>query len=163
MGVDEALPQALEKVAEWNELFTTLEDRQRGVIMTMGKGGVGKTVMAATIASELARRGHSVLLSTTDPAAHIADTIGDGLPNLHIDRIDPKAETEAYCENILSKNRDRLSDDDMALLEEELRSPCIEEIAVFQAFARTVARGTDQFIVLDTAPTGHTLAQGVVP
>jgi arsenite-transporting ATPase len=152
-----AVPQALDNVQEWNELFTSLEEQKRGVIMTMGKGGVGKTVMAAAIAAELARRGHSVLLSTTDPAAHVADTIGDGLPNLHIDRIDPKAETEGYCEDILSKNRGKLSDDDMALLEEELRSPCIEEIAVFQAFAKTVAKGTDQFIVLDTAPTGHTL------
>jgi arsenite-transporting ATPase len=152
-----ALPDALEQVQEWHALLESLENQQRGVIMTMGKGGVGKTVMAATIASELARRGHSVLLSTTDPAAHLAATIGNGLPNLHVGRIDPKAETAAYCEDILSKNRGKLSDDDMALLEEELRSPCIEEIAVFQAFARTVGKGKDQFIVLDTAPTGHTL------
>ncbi|HEY5621148.1 MAG TPA: ArsA-related P-loop ATPase, partial [Pontiella sp.] len=153
----DALPPALEKTQDWNELFSSLESQGNGVVMTMGKGGVGKTVMAAAIAAELARRGHSVLLSTTDPAAHVADTIGDGLPNLHVERIDPKSETEAYCEDILAKNRGKLSVNDMALLEEELRSPCIEEIAVFQAFARTVARGADQFIVLDTAPTGHTL------
>jgi arsenite-transporting ATPase len=156
-SLHEALPNALEQVQEWDELFESLETQKRGVIMTMGKGGVGKTVMASTIAAELARRGHSVLLSTTDPASHVAETIGEGLSNLHVDRIDPKAETEAYCEDILSKNRGKLSEDDMALLEEELRSPCIEEIAVFQAFARTVAKGIDQFIVLDTAPTGHTL------
>ena len=153
----DALPPALENTQDWNELFSSLESQGNGVVMTMGKGGVGKTVMAAAIAAELARRGHSVLLSTTDPAAHVADTIGDGLPNLHVERIDPKSETEAYCEDILAKNRGKLSVNDMALLEEELRSPCIEEIAVFQAFARTVARGADQFIVLDTAPTGHTL------
>jgi len=152
-----ALPAALEHVQEWDAFFQSLEGSGSGVIMTMGKGGVGKTVMAATIAAELARRGHSVLLSTTDPAAHVADTIGEGLPNLHVDRIDPKAETEAYCNEVIAKNRGKLSADDLALLEEELRSPCIEEIAVFQAFARTVAKGTDQFIVLDTAPTGHTL------
>lgn len=153
----EALPKALADVQEWDDLFQSLEAQGNGVIMTMGKGGVGKTVMASAIASELARRGHSVLLSTTDPAAHVEETVGGGLENLHVDRIDPKAETETYCADILAKNRGKLSEDDMALLEEELRSPCIEEIAVFQAFANTVAKGTDQFIVLDTAPTGHTL------
>ncbi len=152
-----ALPNALENVQEWDALFESLEEQKRGVVMTMGKGGVGKTVMASAIAAELARRGHSVLLSTTDPAAHVAETIGAGLPNLKVERIDPKAETEAYCTAVIEKNRGRLSEDDMALLEEELRSPCIEEIAVFHAFAHTVAKGTGQFIVLDTAPTGHTL------
>ena len=156
-SLNEALPRALENVQEWETLFESLEAQKHGVIMTMGKGGVGKTVMASAIAAELARRGHSVLLSTTDPAAHVAETIGEGLPNLQVDRIDPKAETKAYCASVLDKNRSKLSPDDLALLEEELRSPCIEEIAVFQAFAQTVARGQNQFIVLDTAPTGHTL------
>jgi arsenite-transporting ATPase len=156
-ALQSALPDALENVQEWDALFESLEARKHGVIMTMGKGGVGKTVMASTIASELARRGHSVLLSTTDPAAHVAETVGEGLPNLQIARIDPQAESVAYCEDVLEKNRGKLSPDDLALLEEELRSPCIEEIAVFQAFAHTVARGQNQFIVLDTAPTGHTL------
>ncbi|MEI6891756.1 MAG: arsenical pump-driving ATPase [Pontiella sp.] len=151
------LPQALEKVSEWEDLFQTLEKQGKGVIMTMGKGGVGKTVMASTIATELARRGHSVLLSTTDPSAHIAETIGEGVENLQIDRIDPKEVTERHCADLIAKNRDTLSPEDLALLEEEMQSPCIEEIAVFQAFAQTVARGTEQFIVLDTAPTGHTL------
>ncbi len=152
-----ALPAALENVSEWDALFADLERQASGVIMTMGKGGVGKTVMAAAIAAELARRGHSVLLSTTDPASHVAQTIGAGLDNLHVDRIDPKAETKKYCSDIIAKNSGKLSADDLALLEEELRSPCVEEIAVFQAFAKTVAKGSDQFIVLDTAPTGHTL------
>ncbi len=156
-ALQNALPAALENVQEWDELFASLEAQKRGVIMTMGKGGVGKTVMASAIAAELARRGHSVLLSTTDPAAHVAETIGDGRSNLRVERIDPKAETQSYCEGVLEKNRSKLSADDLALLEEELRSPCIEEIAVFQAFAHTVAKGSDQFIVLDTAPTGHTL------
>ncbi len=156
-ALQNALPAALENVQEWDELFASLEAQQRGVIMTMGKGGVGKTVMASAIAAELERRGHSVLLSTTDPAAHVAETIGDGRSNLRVERIDPKAETKSYCDGMLQKNRGKLSSDDLALLEEELRSPCIEEIAVFQAFAHTVAKGSDQFIVLDTAPTGHTL------
>ncbi|MDF7807472.1 arsenical pump-driving ATPase [Pontiellaceae bacterium B12219] len=156
-ALNDALSQTLENVSEWDALFQSLEKQGHGVIMTMGKGGVGKTVMASTIAAELARRGHSVLLSTTDPASHVAETIGNGLENLQVDRIDPKEETEKYCADILAKNRDKLSEDDLSLLEEELRSPCIEEIAVFQAFAKTVARGSDQFIVLDTAPTGHTL------
>jgi arsenite-transporting ATPase len=155
--LEETLPSAWMNVQEWDALILSLEARKSGVIMTMGKGGVGKTVMASAIAAELARRGHSVLLSTTDPAAHVAETIGEGLTNLHVERIDPKAETKFYCESVLEKNRGKLSDDDLALLEEELRSPCIEEIAVFQAFAKTVAKGSDQFIVLDTAPTGHTL------
>jgi len=156
-ALESALPAALQNVQEWDALFESLEEQKHGVIMTMGKGGVGKTVMASAIAAELARRGHSVLLSTTDPAAHVAETIGEGLSNLRVERIDPKAETKSYCEGVLAKNRGRLSDDDLALLEEELRSPCIEEIAVFQAFAHTVAKGSNQFIVLDTAPTGHTL------
>jgi arsenite-transporting ATPase len=156
-ALNDALFQTLENVSEWDALFQSLEKQGHGVIMTMGKGGVGKTVMASAIAAELARRGHSVLLSTTDPASHVAETIGKGLENLKVDRIDPKEETKKYCAEILAKNSSKLAVDDLALLEEELRSPCIEEIAVFQAFAKTVARGSDQFIVLDTAPTGHTL------
>lgn len=141
----------------WGHFIDELSNSGKGVIMTMGKGGVGKTTMAALLAVELAERGHSVLLSTTDPAAHLTDALRDAHKNIEIARIDPKAETSRYVEGVLTKNRGVLSDEDMALLEEEMRSPCIEEIAVFQAFAETVGRGTEQFIVLDTAPTGHTL------
>ncbi len=147
----------LGRTSGWPELLRGLEAEGRGVIMTMGKGGVGKTTMAASIAAELAQQGHAVVLSTTDPAAHVAQTIGDGLPNLTVERIDPKVETDLYVTTVLDKNRSKLSADDMALLEEEMRSPCIEEIAVFQAFAHTVAKGEKGFVVLDTAPTGHTL------
>lgn len=149
--------ESLKKVQKWADFIDGIEVQGHGVVMTMGKGGVGKTTMAAMIATELAQRGHKVLLSTTDPAAHVADSIGDGLPSLHVDRIDPEAETQNYVCSVIQKNRGKLSLEDMALLEEELRSPCIEEIAVFQAFAKIVAKGHDQFIVLDTAPTGHTL------
>ena len=149
--------EVLKKIQKWEELIDGIEAQGHGVVMTMGKGGVGKTTMAAMIATELAHRGHNVMLSTTDPAAHVAGSVGKGLPNLHVAKIDPEIETKNYVEGILEKNRNKLGETDMALLEEELRSPCIEEIAVFQAFAKTVAKGHDQFIVLDTAPTGHTL------
>jgi arsenite-transporting ATPase len=149
--------EVIKDLEPWTKFLNELEAEGCGVIMTMGKGGVGKTTMAAMIAAELAQRGHSVLLSTTDPAAHVTETIGEKIHNLHIVRIDPKVETQRYVCGVIEKNRGKLSLEDMALLEEELRSPCIEEIAVFQAFAQTVARGHDQFIVLDTAPTGHTL------
>ncbi len=147
----------LKEITNWNDLINELESRGCGVIMTMGKGGVGKTTIASLIASELADKGNQVLLSTTDPAAHIEYTVGSGSSNLDVARIDPKAETARYVKSVLDRNRDKLSEDDMALLEEELRSPCIEEVAVFEAFARTVAKGKNKFIVLDTAPTGHTL------
>lgn len=149
--------EIFQKLLPWQELLNQLEKDGNGVIMTMGKGGVGKTTMAAMIATQLAQKGHSVLLSTTDPAAHLTQAINEEITNLQIERIDPKIETENYICSVLKKNAGKLSLEDMALLEEELRSPCIEEIAVFQAFAKTVAKGNKQFIVLDTAPTGHTL------
>ncbi len=149
--------EVIKNLEPWSKFLKELEDEGSGVIMTMGKGGVGKTTMAAMIATQLAQKGHSVLLSTTDPAAHVTETIGENIPNLHVAKIDPKEETQKYVCEVINKNRGKLSLEDMALLEEELRSPCIEEIAVFQAFAQTVAKGQDKFIVLDTAPTGHTL------
>jgi arsenite/tail-anchored protein-transporting ATPase len=155
--LNRAVAQALDGFACWEDFIDGLEAAPNGVIMTMGKGGVGKTTMAALIASELAGRGHSVLLTTTDPAAHLEQVIGPCSGQLQVDRIHPEQERARYVESILAKSRGRLSADELALLEEELRSPCIEEIAVFQAFARTVAQGTGQYIVLDTAPTGHTL------
>jgi arsenite-transporting ATPase len=124
--------------------------------MTMGKGGVGKTTIAAAIATELARRGFKVHLSTTDPAAHIAAAAGKIL-GMQVSRIDPQVETRAYVEQVMATAGKNLDANGRALLEEDLRSPCTEEIAVFRAFARTVAQGKDAFVVLDTAPTGHTL------
>ena len=128
-----------------------------GVVMTMGKGGVGKTTVAAAIAVALAQRGHSVHLSTTDPAAHVAEALAGGLPGLTIGKIDPTAETEAYRQQVLTTTGTQMDGAGRALLEEDLRSPCTEEIAVFRAFAREVGQGTERFVVLDTAPTGHTL------
>ncbi len=138
------------------DLVDDLAQAGHGVVMTMGKGGVGKTTIAAAIATELARRGHKVHLSTTDPAAHVAETAGE-VDGLHVGRIDPQAETRAYIKQVLATAGKNLDANGRALLEEDLRSPCTEEIAVFRAFARTVAQGRDAFVVLDTAPTGHTL------
>ena len=128
-----------------------------GVVMAMGKGGVGKTTVAAAIAVELARRGHQVHLTTTDPAAHVHNTVRKGLPGLTIARIDPKAETEAYRAEVMATAGADLDVQGQALLKEDLRSPCTEEIAVFRAFAEAVDAGKDGYVVLDTAPTGHTI------
>jgi arsenite-transporting ATPase len=140
-----------------SSLIDELEQMGRGVVMTMGKGGVGKTTVASAIAIELARRGHPVHLSTTDPAAHVAATVGGSVPNLSVSRIDPAAETRQYTAAVLAKAAPQLDAQGIGLLEEDLRSPCTEEIAVFSAFARTVAEGERAFVVLDTAPTGHTI------
>jgi arsenite-transporting ATPase len=148
-----ATPPPLETLSA---LVDDLARAGRGVIMTMGKGGVGKTTIAAAIATELARRGNKVHLSTTDPAAHVAAAAGQ-IGGLHVSRIDPQAETRAYVEQVMATTGKNLDTDSRAMLEEDLRSPCTEEIAVFRAFARTVAQGKDAFVVLDTAPTGHTL------
>lgn len=128
-----------------------------GVIMTMGKGGVGKTTVAAAIAVALAKKGHKVVLSTTDPAAHTAAAIDGAVPGLAVTRIDPAQEVKQYTEEVLAKASQHLDAGGRAMLEEDLRSPCTEEIAVFRAFARTVDEGKEGFVVLDTAPTGHTI------
>jgi arsenite/tail-anchored protein-transporting ATPase len=155
-AADEASGSDLPPTESLSELVDELAQAGNGVVMTMGKGGVGKTTIAAAIATELVRRGHQVYLSTTDPAAHIAVAAGK-LEGLHVSRIDPQAETQSYVEQVMATAGKNLDANGRALLEEDLRSPCTEEIAVFRAFARTVAQGKDAFVVLDTAPTGHTL------
>jgi arsenite-transporting ATPase len=140
-----------------DQLAADLAASGQGVIMTMGKGGVGKTTLAANLALRLAQAGHPVHLTTTDPAAHIAAAVGAIPAGLSVHRIDPKAETAAYAAEVLATVGNDLDEQGRALLEEDLRSPCTEEIAVFRAFARTVALGGDGFVVIDTAPTGHTL------
>jgi arsenite-transporting ATPase len=129
----------------------------RGLIMVMGKGGVGKTTVAAACAVGLVNRGYEVHLSTTDPAAHLAMTLEGNLPGLRVDRIDPKAETNNYIEKIMATRGAKLDEQGRAFLREDLRSPCTEEVAVFHAFARTVSEARTAFVILDTAPTGHTL------
>ncbi|MBT3206366.1 MAG: arsenical pump-driving ATPase [Gammaproteobacteria bacterium] len=140
-----------------SELIDDLAQSEKGLIMVMGKGGVGKTTIAAAVARELALRGFPVHLSTTDPAAHIQQVIDSDVDGLEISRIDPKQEAEAYTQYVLKTKGKNLDADGLALLEEDLQSPCTEEVAVFRAFSRTVSKARSGFVVLDTAPTGHTL------
>jgi arsenite-transporting ATPase len=150
---------AIEDIAapEFFDLAALIDDLNgagHGVVMTMGKGGVGKTTIAAALAVALADRGHEVTLSTTDPAAHLTATLtGDAPSGLHVERIDPEAETARYSAEVLEAARG-LDAEGRALLAEDLRSPCTEEIAVFHAFARTVAQARERIVVLDTAPGG---------
>jgi arsenite-transporting ATPase len=140
-----------------DELVDELDAAGNGVVMTMGKGGVGKTTLAAALALALVDRGHAVTLSTTDPAAHITDALADaGHDALLVERIDPAVETARYTDEVMDA-ASGLDDEGRSLLEEDLRSPCTEEIAVFRAFARTVDAARERIVVLDTAPTGHTL------
>ena len=137
--------------------LTALPPTRHGLVMLMGKGGVGKTTLAAAVAVELARRGLPVHLTTSDPAAHLAETLHGSMSNLTVSRIDPHAETERYRREVLAAKGAKLDAEGRALLEEDLRSPCTEEIAVFQAFSRIIVDAGKKFVVMDTAPTGHTL------
>lgn len=134
--------------------------QQHGLIMTMGKGGVGKTIVASAIAVLLARKGFEVLLTTTDPAAHIQDFIaqlGEMPATLTVERIDPKAETQRYMNKILAHKGKGQTEATQKLILEDLKSPCTEEVAVFHAFSKAISMAKRKFVVMDTAPTGHTL------
>ena len=130
-----------------------------GLVMLMAKGGVGKTTIAAAVAVavELAHRGLPVHLTTSDPAAHLSETLVGSLDNLTVSRIDPQEVTEQYRHQVIANKGEQLDTQGRALLEEDLRSPCTEEIAVFQAFSRIIREAGKKFVVMDTAPTGHTL------
>ena len=136
------------------------KNQNHGLIMTMGKGGVGKTIAASAIAVLLARKGFKVLLTTTDPAAHINDFIaqlGEVPKSLTVERINPKIETQAYLKKILKQKGEGKSEEAKKLILEDLKSPCTEEVAVFHAFSKAIRMAKRQFVVIDTAPTGHTL------
>ena len=150
-------PPAAPDLPPLASLLDELAAPARGLIMVMGKGGVGKTTIAAAVAVELATRGFPVHLSTTDPAAHVATTLDGEVANLQVSRIDAAAETKAYVDGVMATRGARLDEEGRALLAEDLRSPCYEELAVFLAFSRLISEARKAFVVLDTAPTGHTL------
>jgi len=143
-------------IPQLKDVIDNLYNTHKKVIFTMGKGGVGKTTIAAAIAMGLSARGKKVHLTTTDPAAHLKFVIDEtsGITTSHIDE---HAELKKYQEEVLSKARETMADEDIAYIEEDLRSPCTQEIAVFRAFAQIVEKAEDQVVVIDTAPTGHTL------
>ena len=143
--------------APLSALVDQIEADGHGLVMCMGKGGVGKTTIAAAVAIALAGRGHDVLLTTTDPAAHLDDTLGGAVDGLTVTRIDPAAAVEQYRAHVMQTRGKDLDEVGRAALAEDLMSPCTEEVAVFQQFSRVVHESRRRFVVIDTAPTGHTL------
>ena len=143
--------------APLGQFVDELEQAGHGLILCMGKGGVGKTTIAAAIAVSLARRGHAVHLTTTDPAAHLVDTLHGTLPGLRVSRIDPDEAIREYRNHVMATKGKNLDDDGRAALAEDLLSPCTDEVAVFRQFSKAVHESRHEFVVVDTAPTGHTL------
>ncbi|ADK14630.1 Arsenical pump-driving ATPase [Clostridium ljungdahlii DSM 13528] len=144
------------KISKLKDVIDDLYNRDKKVIFAMGKGGVGKTTVAAAIALGIARKGKKVHLTTTDPAAHLKFVL-DASFGINLSHVDEKKELEKYKEEVLSKARETMGEEDIAYVEEDLRSPCTQEIAVFRAFAEIVEKSEEEIVVIDTAPTGHTL------
>lgn len=163
-GTDEQLPDLPERGIHFDvrehhlsDLVDEIERSGSGLVMCMGKGGVGKTTIAAAIAVGLARKGHQVHLSTTDPAAHVEETVQGAVNQLRISRIDPQEATRIYRERIMATKGKNLDEAGRAALREDLLSPCTEEVAVFGQFSHLISASRHEFVVIDTAPTGHTL------
>ena len=156
IATDAALPAEIED-APLAALVDEMELDGHGLVMCMGKGGVGKTTVAAAIAVALARRGHAVHLTTTDPAAHLSETLHGSIPGLTVSRIDPEAAIQEYRRHVMETKGRNLDDAGRAALAEDLLSPCTDEVAVFRQFSKVVQESRRHFVVIDTAPTGHTL------
>lgn len=156
LASDETSNCDLPPVSSIQDLIDDIYSSKKKVVFTMGKGGVGKTTVAATIAKGLAKKGQKVLLTTTDPANHLKYEHGFS-SNIEVSSIDEKKELERYSDEVLSKARETMNEEDVAYIEEDLRSPCTQEIAVFRAFAEIVDKSNEEIVVIDTAPTGHTL------
>jgi len=157
MGWDPAIEEPLEEAPGFGSLLDDLAERPSGLVLVMGKGGVGKTTLAAAVAVGLAQRGHRVHLATTDPAAHLDSTLPEAVEGIEVSRIDPAEESRKYRERVLANRGRRLDEAGRALLREDLESPCTEEVAVFHAFSGLVNEARRRWVVLDTAPTGHSL------
>lgn len=148
--------QSAQPAATLEELTANLIDSNKKIIFTMGKGGVGKTTVAVQIAQLMAKTGKKVHLATTDPADHL-NLYLKASSQLTVSHIDEDKELAAYTEEVLGKARKTMNQEDLAYIEEDLRSPCTQEIALFRAFAEIVDRADNEIVVIDTAPTGHTL------
>jgi arsenite-transporting ATPase len=146
----------VDKINNLKDIVDDLYNADKKVIFTMGKGGVGKTTVAAVIALGLSKKGKKVHLTTTDPAAHLKFVLGENY-GITLSHIDEKEELKKYKQEVLSKAKETMAESDIAYIEEDLRSPCTQEIAVFRAFAEIVEKSKDEVVVIDTAPTGHTL------
>jgi arsenite-transporting ATPase len=128
-----------------------------GLVVVVGKGGVGKTTVAAALAVALAGQGLDVELTTTDPAGQLDPVVGDHPANLTIRKPDPESERRAYVQSIVDLRGKDLAPEELGELKQEMASPCAEEVAMFRAFARMVARARNKVVIIDAAATGHTL------
>ena len=157
VNANQEIEVSLERPEGLGTLADQLAQNEHGLIMVMGKGGVGKTTIATALAIGLVQRGKTVHLSTTDPAAHIFGALNGEMTGLKVSKIDPKVETQNYVDKIIKTKGAKLNKEENDLLIEDLRSPCTEEVAVFHAFSKIVSEAQSSFVVLDTAPTGHSL------
>jgi len=157
LGWEPAMGAALGELPGFGTLVDDLAGQPSGLVLVMGKGGVGKTTLAAAVAVGLAQRGHAVHLATTDPAAHLDSTLPEAVEGIEVSRIDPGEESRKYRERVLATRGRQLDEAGQALLREDLESPCTEEVAVFHAFSGLVNEARRRWVVLDTAPTGHSL------